>query len=49
MIESNRFVVALDALLKLGVDVEGHLRVGMADSAHHPLQSKRLARSAIEI
>ena len=30
-------VVALDALLKLGVDVEGHLRVGMPDLAHDPL------------
>jgi AcrR family transcriptional regulator len=27
----------LDALLELGVDVQGHLGVGVADLAHHPL------------
>src|SRR5947209_2115370 len=30
-------VLAVDALLELGVDVEGHLAVGVADLAHHPL------------
>jgi hypothetical protein len=30
-------VLALVALLELGVDVERHLRVGVADLAHHPL------------
>jgi hypothetical protein len=29
-------VLALDALLQLRVDVERHLRVGVADLAHHP-------------
>ena len=29
-------VRALDALLELRVDVEGHLRVGVADLAHDP-------------
>jgi hypothetical protein len=32
----GRAVRALDALLELGVDIEGHLRVGVADLAHHP-------------
>ena len=30
-------VAALHALLQLGVDVEGHLGVGVADLAHDPL------------
>jgi hypothetical protein len=30
-------VVALGALLKLGVNVHRHLRVGVADLIHHPL------------
>jgi hypothetical protein len=29
-------VLALDALLQLGVDVHRHLRIGVADLAHHP-------------
>jgi hypothetical protein len=32
-------VITLDALLKLGVDVERHLRVGVADLAHYPLDA----------
>jgi hypothetical protein len=32
-----RAVVALGALLELGINVERHLRVGVADLAHHPL------------
>src|SRR5947209_1853524 len=30
-------VLSVDALRELGVDVEGHLAVGVADLAHHPL------------
>jgi hypothetical protein len=30
-------VGALDALLEQGVDVERHLRIGVPDLAHHPL------------
>jgi hypothetical protein len=37
-------VLALVALLELGVDVERHLRVGVADLAHHPLHIEAGAR-----
>jgi hypothetical protein len=30
-------VAPVDALLELGVDIHRHLRVGVADLAHHPL------------
>ncbi|HEY5196525.1 MAG TPA: hypothetical protein VIJ51_05810 [Solirubrobacteraceae bacterium] len=33
----GRSVGSLDPLLELGVDVERHLRVGVADLTHHPL------------
>ncbi|MGZ6574601.1 MAG: hypothetical protein ACXVHB_19535 [Solirubrobacteraceae bacterium] len=29
-------MLALDALLQLRVDVERHLRIGVADLPHHP-------------
>jgi hypothetical protein len=41
-------VLALDALLLLGVNVHGHVRVGVADLAHHPEHVKAVGEQAIE-
>jgi hypothetical protein len=42
-------VAAIDALLKLRVDIHRHLRVGVADLSHDHFTSKLLASSAIEM